>query len=192
MDFTVAHEALAAIPWAKQCKLNQIGLRCGRLAMAKMRVEAIFLLSAAAFLGPGLARGDDSGLARRIESYVAQEVAGINHHDAVKATEFEADDTISMESGRPASVGRQAYIAGLRMAFKYEPAWHLRLIEETVDIPRSQDMAVYRSTYFQDSTLAGVPATQQVNYIAMFKKQKDGTWKIVWSVVSNIEKPHRL
>ncbi len=157
-----------------------------------MRLGTIFLLSTTSVLGPALAQGDASDLAQKIEGYIAEEVAGINRHDAMKATEFEADDTISMESGRPASVGRQAYIDGLRAAFKYEPAWHLRLIEETVDIPRSRDMAVYRSTYFQDSTMGGLPATQKVNYIAMFKKQKDGSWKIVWSVVSNIEKPHKL
>jgi ketosteroid isomerase-like protein len=160
--------------------------------MAGMRVGTIFLLSTAGFLSPAFAQGGTSDLARQIEGYVAQEIAGINAHDAVKATAFEADDTISMESGRPASVGRQAYIEGLKMAFKYAPAWHLRLIEQTVDIPHSREMAVYRSTYFQDSTMAGMPATQKVNYIAMFKKQKDGTWKIVWSVVSNIEKPHKL
>jgi|SRR5215469_12130784 len=159
--------------------------------MGETRLGTVFLLSTAPFIGPAFAQGDASDLTRQIESYVAQEVAGINHHDALKATAFEADDTISMESGRPASLGRQAYIDGLRAAFKYEPTWHLRLIEEAVDIPRSRDMAVYRSTYFQDSTMAGVPATQKVNYIAMFKKQKDGTWRIVWSVVSNIEKPHK-
>lgn len=160
--------------------------------MAELRFGAIFLLCMAGFLSPAYAQGNASDLAQQIEGYVAQEIAGINQHDAVKATAFEADDTISMESGRPASVGRRAYMDGLRMAFKYEPAWHLRLIEEAVDIPLSLDMAVYRSTYFQDSTMAGAPATQRVNYIAMFKKQKDGAWKIVWSVVSNIEKPHRL
>ena len=160
--------------------------------MTETRVWTVVFLSAAGFLGPALAQGDDSGLARQIEGYVAEEVAGINSHDAVKATAFEADDTISMESGRPASIGRQADIEGITAAFKYEPAWHLRLIQEAVDIPRSRDMAVYRSTYFQDSTMAGVPATQRVNYIALFKKKKDGSWKIAWSVVSNIEKPHKL
>lgn len=159
--------------------------------MAVMRICAIFLLSAAGLPGAALAHDGASDLARQIKGYVAQEIAGINHHDAVRATAFEADDTISMESGRAASIGRQAYIKGLQLAFKYEPAWHLRLIEETVDIPHSRDMAVYRSTYFQDRTMGGVPATQKVNYIAMFKKQTDGRWKIVWSVVSNIEKPHK-
>jgi ketosteroid isomerase-like protein len=131
-------------------------------------------------------------LAERIRGYVADEVAGINAHDPIAATAHEAEDTLSMESGRPASVGRQAYIDGLKMAFKYEPAWRLRLIDEHVDVPRSQDIAVYRSTYWQDSTLSGTPATQKVNYIALFKKQQDGAWKITWSAVSNIERPHKL
>ena len=127
-----------------------------------------------------------------VKACVAAEVAGINAHDAVKATQCEADNTVSMESGRPASVGRDNYIAGLKMAFQYEPAWRLRLIDETVDVPQSEDMAVYRSTYYQDSTISGAAATQRVNYIALFRKQVNGTWKIAWSVVSNIEKPHKL
>lgn len=127
-----------------------------------------------------------------VKSCIAQEVAGINAHDAEKATACEANDTISMESGRQASTGRDNYVSGLKMAFQYEPAWHLRLIEETVEVPQSGDMAVYRSTYWQDSTMAGAPATQKVNYIAFFRKQADGSWKIAWSVVSNMEKPHKL
>lgn len=131
-------------------------------------------------------------VADAVKACVAAEIAGINAHDPVKATQCEANDTISMESGRPASVGRDNYIAGLKMAFQYEPAWRLRLIEEAVDVPQSEDMAVYRSTYYQDSTISGAPATQKVNYVAFFRRQTDGSWKIAWSVVSNIEKPHKL
>lgn len=134
----------------------------------------------------------NESVADAVKACVAAEIAGINAHDPVKATQCEADDAVSMESGRPASVGRSNYIAGLKMAFQYEPAWRLRLVEETVDVPQSEDLAVYRSTYYQDSTISGAPATQKVNYIAFFRKQRDGSWKIAWSVVSNIEKPHKL
>lgn len=126
-----------------------------------------------------------------IKGYIAEEVAGINAHDAVRGTAYETADTISMESGRPPSVGRDADIAGLKMAFHYEPSWQLRLIDEAVDVAKSQDFATYRSTYWQDSTLGGAPATQKVNFIALFRKQPDNQWKIVWSVVSNIEKPYK-
>ena len=59
-----------------------------------------------------------------------------------------------------------------------------------MDVPRSQEIAVYRSIYFEDSIMAGMLATQQVNYIAFFRKQPDGSWKIAWSALSKIEKPH--
>ncbi|HEX3430951.1 MAG TPA: DUF4440 domain-containing protein [Rhizomicrobium sp.] len=134
----------------------------------------------------------DANVSDAVKACIAGEIAGINAHDAVTATACEATDTISMESGRPASVGRDDYIAGLKMAFQHEPTWRLRLIDETVEVPQSKDIAVYRSTYWQDSTLSGAPATQKVNYIAFLRKQSDGAWKIAWSVVSNVEKPHKL
>jgi ketosteroid isomerase-like protein len=145
-------------------------------------------------VGMGAASGyaSEQSVADAVKSCVAQEVAGINAHDAEKAAVCEANDTISMESGRPASAGRDNYISGLKMAFQYEPAWRLRLVEESVEVPHSEDMAVYRSTYWQDSTITGAPATQKVNYVAFFRKQTDGSWKIAWSVVSNVEKPHKL
>jgi ketosteroid isomerase-like protein len=154
------------------------------------RATAVSLF--ALFAGAGLANASEKSVSDAVKACVAGEIAGINAHDAVKATACEVSDTISMESGRPASIGRDNYIAGLKMAFQHEPAWHLRLIEEAVDVPRSGDMAVYRSTYYQDSMISGAPATQKVNFIALLRKQQDGSWKIAWSVVSNIEKPHRL
>jgi ketosteroid isomerase-like protein len=144
-----------------------------------------FVLSMPAF-------ASQNSVTEAVKACVAAEVGGINAHDPLRATQCEAADTISMESGRAASVGRENYITGLKMAFQYEPEWHLRLIDEAVDVPQSEDMAVYRSTYYQDSTMSGAPATQKVNYIAFFRRQADGSWKIAWSVVSNIEKPHKL
>jgi hypothetical protein len=37
-------------------------------------------------------------------------------------------------------------VAGIKMAFLYEPAWRLSLVDEAVDVSQSQDIAVYRST----------------------------------------------
>lgn len=154
--------------------------------MAMMSVTLLFFLAAA-----GNASGQQQSIAQLIKREVAEEIAGINARDAVKATAYETFDTISMESGRPPSIGREAYIQGLSMAFKHEPAWHLTLVDEAVDVARSADIAVYRSTYDQDSMIDGVPATQKANYIALFRRQPDHSWKIAWSVVSNIERPHK-
>jgi ketosteroid isomerase-like protein len=156
---------------------------------ARAVVPATFALGLLAVSAGG---ASEASVSDAVKACIAGEVAGINAHDAVKATACEATDTISMESGRPASVGRDNYIAGLKMAFQHEPTWRLRLIDEIVEVPQSEDLAVYRSTYWQDSTLSGAPATQKVNYIAFLRKQPDGSWRITWSVVSNVEKPHKL
>ena len=124
-----------------------------------------------------------SAIASRIKAEVADEIAGINTHDPARATAHEAKDTISMENGRPPVVGKAVYEQGLAMVFKREPAWRLRLIDESVDVAKAGDMAIYRSTYREDSARNGVPFTHIGNYVAGFKRDADGLWRVHWSVV---------
>jgi ketosteroid isomerase-like protein len=125
-----------------------------------------------------------STISSRIKAEVADEIAGINAHDAAKATAHEAKDTISMESGRPPVVGKEVYEQGLAMVFKSTPSWHLNLVDESVDVAKAGDMAIYRSTYDEDSARDGVPYTHRGNFVAGFKRDPDGMWRIHWSVVS--------
>lgn len=133
----------------------------------------------------------ESRIAAMIRADVAQIVAGINAHDVDLATRFDADDIVSMESGRPPSQGIAAERAGLSQAFHYAPSWRLQLIDENVDVARSGEMAVYRSTYNEDSVENDVPMTHRVNFIAEFKRNAKGAFQVVWSVVSSIEKSHK-
>jgi len=57
------------------------------------------------------------------------------------------------------------------------------LIDEAVVVAKSQGQAIYRSTYNEDSMRDGVPYTHQGNYIAGFKRDRDGVWRIHWSTV---------
>lgn len=132
-----------------------------------------------------------SGIADMIKVDVAHIVSGINAHDVDQATRFDADDIVSMESGRPPSQGIAAEREGLSQAFHYAPSWRLQLIEENVDVARSGEMAVYRSTYNEESVEDGVPMTHRVNFIAEFKRNPKGAFQVVWSVVSSIEKSHK-
>ena len=72
----------------------------------------------------------------------------------------------------------------LSMSFKYNPNWHLTLIDETVDVAKSGDMATYRGTYAEDSLHDGVPFTHKGNYVAGFRRDGDGLWRVHWSVVA--------
>ena len=157
-----------------------------------MRLLTTVSLVALIVAGPSLAATvSKARTAATIRAEVAQLIAGINAHDANQATQFDAPDVVSMEAGRPPSVGAAADRDGLSMAFKYAPGWHVSLIDETVDVADAGDMAVYRSTYNQDSVDNGTPVTQKVNFVAGFKKQADGSWRIAWSVVAPQERPHK-
>jgi ketosteroid isomerase-like protein len=130
-------------------------------------------------------------IAAAIKADVAEIVAGINAHDVERSTKFDAPDIVTMESGRPPGVGMAADKQGLGEAFKQAPSWRVRLVEETVDVSSGGDMAVYRSTYNQDSDDdKGRPMTQKVNFVAGFRREGDGAWKMHWSVVCANEKPH--
>jgi ketosteroid isomerase-like protein len=85
-----------------------------------------------------------SAIESQIKAEVAELVAGINTKDIAKATKFDAPDLISMESMREPSFGAKADHDGLLMTFKYAPSWHLSLIDESVDVSKAGDMAVYR------------------------------------------------
>lgn len=152
------------------------------------------LVIVAATCGPASAapRVSDAQVAALVKSDMAELVAGINAHDPIRATAHEADDVISMEAGRPTSVGLANDRQGIGMAFKHNPDWKVRLIDETVDVARSHDMAVYRSTYWQDSSdKDGTPLTQKVNLIAGFRRPAGKPWEIGWYIVSAMEPSHK-
>lgn len=120
----------------------------------------------------------------KIRAEVAEIVAGINAKDIDKATKYDAPDLVSMESGRAPSTGSKADHDGLSMAFKYAPSWHLTKVDETVDVAKAGDMAVYRGTYAEESLRDGVPFTHKGNYVAGFRHDPDGVWRVYWSVIS--------
>jgi ketosteroid isomerase-like protein len=145
------------------------------------------LFSAILIASPALASTprttSQSTIAAQIRADVAEIVDGINSKDIAKATKFDAPDLISMESMRAPSYGAKTNHDGLAMVFKYAPSWHLSKIDEAVDVSKSGDMAIYRSTYSEDSTRDGTPFTHKVNYIAGFRRDPDGMWRVHWSVV---------
>lgn len=133
---------------------------------------------------------DTAAIAQTIKADVAQVVAGINAHDAVKATAYDAPDVISMECDSPSTVGAQADREGFKAGFAHDPQWKVALIDETVDVASSGDLAVYRGTYNEDNSRNGVLMTHKTNFLAEFKRQSDGSWKIAWYSVSHLEKSH--
>lgn len=133
---------------------------------------------------------DQTVIAETIKADVAQLVAGINAHDAVKATAYDAPNIISMECGKSSTIGVEADREGFNQGFAHNPDWKVSLIDETVDVASSGDLAIYRGTYNEDSSSEGVPMTHKTNFIAEFRRQSDGSWRMVWYSVSKMERSH--
>ncbi len=133
---------------------------------------------------------DKAAIAQTIKTDVAQLVAGLNAHDAAKTTAYDAPDIISIECGSPPAVGIEADREGFKSGFAQDPLWRVSLIDETVDVARSGDLAVYRGAYNEDHGHAGVLMTHKTNFIAEFKRQSDGSWKIAWYSVIKMEQSH--
>ena len=148
---------------------------------------APFLLLTASISPPSFAaepgQQTESAVVSRVKAEVAADIAGINAHNPAEATAHEANDTVFSECGKFVSFGRADYQQGLSMAFKSNPEWHLSLVDEAVVVANSGDQAVYRSSYNEDSMRDGVPYTHQGNYVAGFRRDRDGAWRIHWSTV---------
>ncbi|QUD90180.1 YybH family protein [Phenylobacterium montanum] len=159
------------------------------LVAAALGLAASFGWAAAASAAPP---DDKAAIAAVIRADVARMIAGINAHDAGEATKFDAPDMVSMEAGRPSSFGADADRAGLAMVMKYEPSWRVTVVDETVDVADSGELAVYRCTANQEFTSAdGAPMIEKMNFLAGFKRKADGVWRVTWSMVAPMEKPHR-
>ena len=128
---------------------------------------------------------DKAAIAKTIGANVAQIVAGLNAHDAVRTTAFDAPNIISMECGSPNMIGAKADRDGFSHGFAHDPSWRVGLIDETVDVAGSGDLAVYRGTYNEDNRIGGALMTHKTNFMAEFKHQNDGSWTMHWYIVAS-------
>lgn len=145
----------------------------------------------AAFGSAAFADADRNAISDAIKAQVRDIVAGINTHDPARATMHDAPDIVQIDSGSPNTVGAAADLAGFKRTVAAEPGWHVSPIEETVDVPASGDMAVYRSVYNEESSRENVVFTHRVNFISGWSRHENVGWTMDWYVVSPMEKSHK-
>lgn len=133
------------------------------------------------------APADTGKIGDAVKADVARLVADFNAHDAAKASAHDAPDVVAMAHGQPNVVGSAADLAGGQKAFAADPTQSVSVGDPVVDVAGSGDMAVYRSTYVYRGMdpKTKKPMTEHGNYLAGYKKQPDGSWKIAWSVISD-------
>ncbi|HEY5288583.1 MAG TPA: DUF4440 domain-containing protein [Caulobacteraceae bacterium] len=158
-----------------------------KIQLAGVATAALMAASLGACTPPSPA-ADTGKIADAVKADVAQLVVAVNAHDADKFVSHDAPDVVAMFHGAPNSVGPAADAAAFKQGVAGDPSFKVSLASESVDVPASGDMAVYHSIYTQTATdpKTKQAATTKVNYLAGYKKQADGTWKIEWSVISDL------
>jgi ketosteroid isomerase-like protein len=160
-----------------------IGAACAGLAVAALGA----CNKAATPATPGAPAVDAGKIAAAVKADADQGITDYNAHDADKTVAHTAAGAVMMFHGQPNGAGGSAGAAGLKQSFAATPDVHVTLADETVDVAASGDMAVFRSSYVVTLTdpKTKKPVTEKGNYLVGYKPQPDGSWKQVWSVVSN-------
>jgi len=96
-----------------------------------------------------------------------------------KAAAFYADDADSMLPDTPLMAGKEAIIAGMKPELG-DPNFSLVFAPTKVEIAKSGDIA-YSKGWFKYTTTdqkTGKRVGQAGNYVEVYKKQADGSWKV--------------
>ena len=98
--------------------------------------------------------------------------------DAEKLTAHYTDDAVLMNTGSPASSGKEAIRKALKEMVA-DPALSLKFHASQVEVAKSGDLAYTQGTYALTVT---DPASKKIindkgTYVTVYKKQADGTWK---------------
>ena len=99
--------------------------------------------------------------------------------DAAKFVSVYADDAVVMLANEPDINGLPAIREGIP-AMMQDPAFALSFEPDNVLVARSGDLAYETGTYAM--TMTGPdkkPAAEKGHYVVVWRKQADGTWKVV-------------
>ena len=140
---------------------------------------------------PAKPAADTAKIADAVKADAAQRVADVNAHDPAKYAGHFAADGVAMRSDRANAVGAAAIQADFTRTMAATPDLHVVLSDPTVEVPASGDLAVFRATSAANMTdpITHKSVTVTRNSIAEYKPQADGSWKIVWSVLSDAAPP---
>ena len=99
--------------------------------------------------------------------------------DVEKMLSYYADDAVLMLPDIPTMTGKESIRALWKSMFE-SPSFSGGWKTAKVDVARSGDMAYVTGIYeFTETDPSGKPITDKGKYVAVWKKQGDGSWKCV-------------
>ena len=91
-----------------------------------------------------------------------------------------ADNGNLIVPNSPMMTGKDAIAKGMKGALA-DPNWSLALLPVQVEVSKSGDLGYTRGTYVLTATnpATKMPVTEKGRWVAIFRKQADGSWKAV-------------
>lgn len=113
-------------------------------------------------------------------------VAAYNANDAHGAAAYDAPDYVGVYHGSPNTIGPAADEAAMKTQMD-SASVQWKLGEGKVTVARSGDLGIFEAPYtFLVTTPQGGRATEQGTWVAIFKRQDDGSMKLWRSIASDI------
>jgi ketosteroid isomerase-like protein len=127
---------------------------------------------------------DQSAVVAEVKAAIKTQVEAYAARDADKAASILAPDIVTMFHGAPNVVGKAAAIEAVKEQMA-DPALKLEVSDESVDVSAAGDMALYRAAYRFTYTIApgNLQTTESGNWVAVFRRQADGTMKMSHDMV---------
>ena len=149
-----------------------------------MKTKPLFLsgciaLLSFAFVCPASAADTKSAIEKALRDLDAQWSAAAGAKDLDKTVSFYSDDAIVMPPNASAANTKES----IRSAWKEmltSPGAAISWKTTKVEVAKAGDLAYVSGTYEETMTDAsGKPVKDRGKYVEIFKKQADGTWKVV-------------
>ena len=152
-----------------------------------MRYTAYAGCIVAAALVAGCSNAPDTGkVSDDISAAMSGAITAFNAHDAEKSVAIDAPGYIGMMHGM-ANVTGPAQDLALTKTLLADPAAKLEAPYPEVNVAAAGDMGIWKATYNYTYTdpKTKAPATEQGNWVVVFRRQQDGTMKATLGIVSD-------
>lgn len=155
------------------------GVRLALCALALATAVACSQPAPAAAPPPSAPLADTADVAAQVKAAIKTQVDAYGARDVARAASILADDVVLHFHGAPNVVGKAAAMAGIKEQMA-DPSLKLAVADESVDVATAGDMAVYSATYTFTFTSPATKTTttEMGNWVAVFKRQADGTMKL--------------
>jgi uncharacterized protein (TIGR02246 family) len=128
---------------------------------------------------------DTAAAEAEVKRTEAEMLAAFKAKDPARLAGYYADEAVMATPGRAAAAGRAAIVAMLEADMK-DPAFALDFANAKTLVAASGDIAYTRGTFrvtFTDPATKR-PREGRGNYVTIFRKQSDGSWKAIEDVAS--------